>query len=208
MKKPIIIILLITLVFTSLWVGFSNPSTPKVIDVDKQQEEPIKDDEEVIVDQEETKLDEGIVIEQEIEIIDKTENSSEEPTNEEILIRYESKNSMDMGVVYNNLIEDDEEYIIFKVRLNNHIIDLEDIKYDELATLSFSNGTIIDDGFIWESNSEGHHISGKLKLPKNYIGTSINLSELGSVQLEFEDIGGPEKMTFRWEKDVTDLYTK
>lgn len=208
MKKPIIIILLITLVFTSLWVGFSNPSTPKVIDVDKQQEEPIKDDEEIIVDQEETKLDEGIVIEQEIEIIDKTENSSEEPTNEEILIRYESKNSIDMGVVYNNLIEDDEEYIIFKVRLNNHIIDLEDIKYDELATLSFSNGTIIDDGFIWESNSEGHHISGKLKLPKNYIGTSINLLELGSVQLEFEDIGGPEKMTFRWEKDVTDLYTK
>lgn len=208
MKKPIIIILLITLVFTSLWVVFSNSSIPNEIDVDKEQEEPIKGDEEVIVDQEESQLDEGIVIEQEIEIIDKTDNSSEEPTDEEILIRYDSKNSIDMGVVYLNLIEDDEEYIIFKVRLNNHIIDLEDIKYDELAKLSFSNGTIIDDGFIWESSSQGHHISGRLKLPRSYLGTNINLSELGSAQLEFEDIGGPDKMILRWEKDVIDLYTK
>lgn len=208
MKKPIIIILLITLAFTSLWVVFSNSSIPNEIDVDKEQEEPIKDDKEVIVDQKESKSDEEIIIEQEIEIIDEIDNSSEEPTNEEMLIRYDRKNSIDMGVVYSNLIEDDEEYIIFKVRLNNHSIDLEDIKYDELATLSFSNGTIIDDGFIWESNSEGHHLSGKLKLPKNYLGTNIILAELGSAQLEFEDIGGPEKMTFRWEKDVIDLYTK
>jgi hypothetical protein len=208
MKKLIIIILLITLVFTSLWVVFSKSSIPNEIDVDKEQEEPIRDDEEVIVNNEKSESDEEIVIDQKIEIIDETDNSTEEPTDEEILIRYDSKNSIDMGVVYSNLIEDDEEYIIFKLRLNNHIIDLEDIKYDELATLTFSNGTIVDDGFIWESNSEGHHISGKLKLPKNYLGTNITIAEIGSVQLEFEGLGGPEKMTFRWEKDVVDLYAK
>ncbi len=184
-----------------------------------EQEEVIKEEvikEEVIKEDRDELDQEGIIgqekpaveadTQDEVEIIDEIGNNVEQPLNEEMVVRFDSKNSVDMGVVYSNLLGDNEEYIVFEIALNNHLINLENFKYDELASLSFGNGTTINDGFIWESTSQGHHVSGLLKLPKDYLDTNTTISDLGSAQLEFEGIGGPENMMFKWEKDVVDRY--
>jgi hypothetical protein len=179
----------------------------------EEQEKAIKDeviaeykdelDQDVIADQEKSNMD--TAAQDMEEVIDWNESSADQTLSEDLVARFDRKNNIDMGVVYSNLIEDNEEFMIFRITLNNHFINLETIKYDELAILSFGDGTIIDDGFIWDSTSQGHHVSGLLKLPKTYLNQDTDISDLGSVQLDFEGIGGPEKMTFKWERDVIDL---
>lgn len=121
-------------------------------------------------------------------------------------MRFQSKNGIDMGVVFNNLLEADTEYIVFKVIANNHRIDLDEIKYAEIAKLRTSDGLIIDEGFIWELNGGGHHISGSLKLPKIYNGKNIINEGTDYIHLEFEGVGNAEKMIFKWGKEIIDYY--
>jgi len=228
MKRPFFIttILLITVIFVGIWVVSGNAELTNETLAGNEQDEPASDKEELIADQDGVIQDEEEIIEdqenQDViadqeksnmdtaaqdmeEVIDWNESSADQTLSEDLVARFDRKNNIDMGVVYSNLIEDNEEFMIFRITLNNHFINLETIKYDELAILSFGDGTIIDDGFIWDSTSQGHHVSGLLKLPKTYLNQDTDISDLGSVQLDFEGIGGPEKMTFKWERDVIDL---
>lgn len=126
---------------------------------------------------------------------------------EESLMRFDSQNGIDIAVVFNNLLEDDNEYIIFKVMINNHRIDLEDIEYADLSKLKLSDGTEINEGFQWElEGGGGHHISGYLKLPRTYNGDNVINDKVDNIQLEIEGVGNTGKLTFEWDKEVIALY--
>jgi len=182
MKKNIAVIMVVlALVFSSIWVVFGKKQPFK--------ESSIKDDK-------------GDISYEEIE-----DTVSNEPTfDEESITRYDRKNGVDMAVVLNNVLEKDDENIVFKIMVNNHKIDLENIKYAELAKLKLSDGSIVDQGFEWETVGGGHHIFGYLKLPKVYNGNNIINNNIDSIQLEFEGIGNAEKLSFKWEKEVLDIY--
>lgn len=183
MKKSIVVIILVlTLVFSSIWVGFSK-------------KEPFKDD---II-----KNDKQNILYEE----NKEQVSNEANTDEESITRFDSNNGIDMAVIFNNILEQDDEHIVFKVMVNNHRINLENIKYAELAKLKLSDGSIIDKGFQWESRGGGHHIFGYLKLPNIYNENNIINQNIDSIQLEFQGVGDAERLSFKWEKEVLDMYT-
>ncbi len=182
MKKIIVLIIIVTtIVFSSIWVGFNK-------------NKPLKDS----------------VIEDNIIDIYSEENneiaSNDSAIDEESITRFDSNNGIDMAVFFNNVLEQDDESIVFKVMVNNHLINLEDIKYADLVKLKLSDGSTIDQGFEWETASGGHHIFGYLKLPRVYDGNNIIGQDIDSIQLEFEGVGNADKLAFKWTKEVLDAY--
>lgn len=180
-KKIAIIVVVLALVFSSIWVVNGKKQPFK--------ENPIKNDKEYISDEA------------------NTDSESNEPRiDEESITRYDGNNGIDMAVVLNNVLEKDDDNIVFKIMVNNHRIDLENIKYAELAKLKLSDGSIIEQGFEWKTVGGGHHIFGYLKLPKVYNGNNIINPNIDSIQLEFDGIGDAKKMSFEWGKEVLDIY--
>lgn len=192
MKKTIVLLMLVlTLVFSSIWVGFGKKQAFK--------ESAIKNDKEDIYYEENEKED--------IYYEENEDSASDNPAiDEESITRYDNNNGIDMAVVLNNVLEQDDENIVFKIMVNNHRINLENIKYEELAKLKLSDGSVIDKGFKWETVGGGHHIFGYLKLPKIYNGNNIINPNIDSIQLEFQGVGDAEKLGFEWGKDVLDIY--
>lgn len=208
MKKTILAILLgliIVLVFTSIWLArgenedYSNVKTDVLIEESNDLEEIITDEENEEVELENPKSEDSIEsTETEDSIVDEKE-----------LTKYDSQNGIDMSVTFDNQSADSSEYIIFKVIANNHSIDLGEIEYEELAKLSISDGTIIDKGFVWESDGgSGHHILGYLKLPKNYDGKNIINKSIDNIELEFEGVGNTDRLSFQWDKEEITSYDK
>ncbi len=182
MKKNIaVIIVVLTLVFSSIWAVGGKKQPFK--------ENSIKNDKEYISNEEN---------------IDSVNN--EPNIDEESITRYDGNNGIDLAVVFNNVLEKDDKNIVFKVMVNNHKIDLEDIKYAELAKLKLSDGSVVDQGFEWETAGSGHHIFGYLKLPKVFNGNNIIGQNIDSIQLEFEGVGNANKLSFEWTKEVLDIY--
>lgn len=116
---------------------------------------------------------------------------------------YDSQNGIDMSVALGSL-GDDTDTIEFQMLINNHQINLEEIQLDDLARVTTSEGKIIDDGFVWESYGTGHHISGTLSVPKSDL---INES-LDYIELEFTEVGNADRLSFRWDKELLDVYFK
>lgn len=137
------------------------------------------------------------------------EDKSTEYEFEEDMVRMDKQGGIDVGMIFNNIFEEDKDYLVFEVMLNNHSIDLQDIRYADLSSLTTSEGIRIDEGFQWELvGGNGHHISGYLKVPKVYNGDDIINEKVEYIQIEIEGLGGPEKMTFQWDKEVLDIYNK
>lgn len=137
------------------------------------------------------------------------EDKSTEYEIEEDMMRIDRQGGIDVGMIFNNFFEEDKDYLVFEVMVNNHSIDLQDIKYADLSSLTTSEGVRIDEGFQWElAGGSSHHISGYLKVPKAYNGEDIINEKVEYIQIEIEGLGGPEKMTFQWDQEVLDIYNK
>lgn len=206
MKKTIImIVLVLILAFSSIWIVFGKNGIP----IDDNTDIRIEENEETELKEikngeanENPELDDFKSDEE-----NKNIELEESKFDEESLMRFDSKNGIDMVVVFNNLLEEDKDYIVFKVMINNHRIDLESIKYAELAKLRISDGTIITEGFQWElEGGSGHHISGYLKLPKSIGANNVINENTDSMQLEIVGIKSVGSLIFKWDKEVIDLY--
>lgn len=128
---------------------------------------------------------------------------------EESLIRFDSQGGIDIAISFDNILQDNDEFLTFRLMLNNHSVDLDSFKYAEIASLRTSNETIIDNGFIWElGGGGGHHVYGFLKLPKRFNDKDVITSDTEYIELEIKGLGNAESRTFRWEKDVLNLYIK
>ncbi len=205
MKKSIIILSLVAiLIFSSIVMVIGKKEISKYDNRDIK----IEEYEDTELEKSQTKEYENIEL-HESQPDERAENMELEgpQLDEESLTRFDSQNGIDMAVVFNNLLEDDKEYIVFKVMINNHRIDLEDIKYAELSRLKLSDGTEINKGFQWElEGGGGHHILGYLKLPKTYNGNNVINDKVDNIQLEIEGVGSTGKLTFEWDKEVIDSY--
>lgn len=209
MKKTRLAILLgliIVLVFTSIWLipgkneNISNEKTDVLIGDSNDIEEIITDEENEEIELKKSKSKDSIESEE-------SQDPEDSIIDEEELTKYDSQNGIEMSVAFANPSAENSEYIIFKVIANNHSVDLGEIEYEELAKLSISDGTIIDEGFVWESDGgSGHHILGYLKLPKNYNGKSIIDKSIDNIELEFVGIGNTDILSFQWDKEEISSY--
>jgi len=121
-------------------------------------------------------------------------------------IRYSSLGPIDIGVLYKNEVEPNDEYLLFEMMLNNHSIDVSDIDYSKFVSLKNDKGLVIKEGFEWNVfEGSGHHVFGSLKIPKQYEGKNIIDGTTEYIELElkgFKDTIKNETSKFIWEKEV------
>lgn len=143
---------------------------------------------------------------------DEDNTDTENPSggiSEESLIRFDSQGGIDIAISFNNVLQDNNEFLVFKLMLNNHSVDLDSFKYAEMASLSTSDGIIIDKGFTWElGGGGGHHVYGFLKIPKRFNDKDVINSNTEYIELEIKGLGDVESRTFKWDKDILELYIK
>ncbi|WHH59996.1 hypothetical protein [Petroclostridium sp. X23] len=111
--------------------------------------------------------------------------------------------NVDIGVIFMNPIEKDETDLVFKVMLNTHSVDLSDYselnKYVKLKTKEIT----IEDGFVWDSDSsDGHHISGTLKIKNQYDGKPILDDKTEYIKLVFKNIAGVKEREHVYTKET------
>ncbi|SHJ71673.1 hypothetical protein [Tepidibacter formicigenes] len=132
-----------------------------------------------------------------------------EEVNFEKLMRTDNQGNVDVGVLINNIEKEDENYLVFKVMLNTHSVDLEGIDYAKLVNIKNSEGLIVKEGFLWEQvGGSGHHIYGYLKVPKEYNGESIINENTEYIELEIKELDKVESRKFVWNKNEIDLIKK
>ncbi|OLS01974.1 hypothetical protein [Tissierella creatinophila] len=206
MKKSIVMIVLVSiLAFSSIWIVFGKNGIP----IDDNTDIKIEENEEIELKEVKNGEESESIEPDEFQSGEENENIELEESkfDEESLMRLDSQNGIDMAVIFNNPLEEDKDYLVFKVMINNHRIDLENIKYAELAKLRISDGTIITEGFQWElEGGSGHHVSGYLKLPKSIGANNVISANTDSIQLDIVGIKSVGSLTFKWDKEVIDQY--
>lgn len=179
MKKIFIIVAAIILA-GGLYFAFDNSTGLDEVDLDKS---AIKDKN---VENENKEL--------------KEEKEEEKKITEEDLVRRDSQGPVDVAMVLNNILETNDEFVIFNIYLNTHSVDLEAIDYANAAVLIIDKEVEIKENFKWElKGGGGHHINGYLKLPNEYNGKKIFDKDTKYIELQLLDIGEAEKRTFKWD---------
>lgn len=126
---------------------------------------------------------------------------------EEQIIRFDDKGEVNVAILLNNLIESDENNVVFKVYLDTHSVDLDLLDLGNSSILRTGNGFVIDKGFTWKKAAgEGHHIFGYLKLPRKHNGIDILNNAKEFIELEIKNIGDVQSRLFRWDEDILKLF--
>lgn len=121
---------------------------------------------------------------------------------EQKFIRVDSQGNVDVAVVFNNLVEGNQDDLVFKLMVNTHSVALDDIDFGKLSTIKNSSGLMIEEGITWEmGGGGGHHIYGYLKVPKNYNGKDIIEESTKSVELEIKGLDGIDSRKFVWDEE-------
>lgn len=122
------------------------------------------------------------------------------------LLLIDGQGEVEVGVTFENPLQDDQEYLVFKTQLNTHSVDLDGYDYGKLATLRTSEGLKVLDGILWEKpEGDVHHFVGYYKVPRITGGKDILTEDTTYLELRITGIDNVEDRTFRWEKDVLDL---
>ncbi|WP_202710687.1 hypothetical protein [Sporosalibacterium faouarense] len=117
---------------------------------------------------------------------------------EEDIIRIDNQGAVDIGAIFNNLIEKDDDYLVFKLYVNTHSVDLESIDFAKKASLIL-DGEKVTEGFSWEiGGGSGHHLKGYLKVNKEYNGKPIFNNSSKEIELYLENIDGIPSRIFKW----------
>jgi hypothetical protein len=125
------------------------------------------------------------------------------PLAEAELTRTSSEAGITVAVTFLNPLlppEETEGKLIFKVALDTHTGDLLQYDLTKLVVLRTGEGLIVEEGFVWEPESESsHHRRGRLIVPATVDGQPLITPETSFLELELREIGVPKRL-FRWEK--------
>ncbi|MBS4537752.1 hypothetical protein GOQ27_04720 [Clostridium sp. D2Q-11] len=134
-------------------------------------------------------------------------NLSQNEREKDTYIRYDSQGSIGAGILFLNLVEENKENLTFELMLNTHSVNLDDIDYANLVSLTTDKEIVISDGFRWEkTEGGGHHISGYLEIPRKYEGTNIIDDSTKFIEIEIRGLDNIESRKFRWEQDVLKFF--
>ncbi len=121
-------------------------------------------------------------------------------------IRYDNLGPINIGILFKNPMEPNDEYLVFEIMLNNHSMNVDDIDYSKLVSLRNDKGILIQEGFEWTlTEGSGHHAFGILKLPMKYNGENIVEDTTQYIELELKGIEDGEEIEsskFIWEQDA------
>lgn len=131
--------------------------------------------------------DNSSIIEENIEKTD--QDTKEEPQDTAKYYTVSSGGNVDVGVIFKNPLTGETKDLVFEVMLNTHSVDLG--KYKELqkyVELQVDEKIIITEGFTWESEGEGHHMSGLLRLKNEYNGEPILTNNTTQIKLILKNV--------------------
>lgn len=115
-------------------------------------------------------------------------------------LKIDTKGTVDVAILFTNLIEENMDELIFEVYLNTHSVDLEKIDYANQAILRTNSGLEVKKDFTWIlTGGSGHHIKGLLKIPNKINGNKILDKDSLYIELELLNIGGTSSKKFKWE---------
>lgn len=121
-------------------------------------------------------------------------------------MRSDGQNEVTVDVFFNNpfkVNEQTKEYLVFEVLLNTHSFDIDEGNLDKKITLKNDQGVIDAKGVSWisEGPTAGHHVSGKLLIPKQVNSQNIVFQGMKFLELTMKDVAGVEQRLFRWERE-------
>jgi hypothetical protein len=121
-------------------------------------------------------------------------------------MRSDDQNEVTVDVVFNNpfkVNEQTKEHLVFEVLLNTHSFDIDESNLDKKITLKNDQGVIDVKGVAWISDgpTTGHHVSGKLLIPKQVDSQNIIFQGIKFLELTMKDVAGVEQRLFRWDNE-------
>lgn len=119
--------------------------------------------------------------------------------------KQDTQGEVTIKIAFLNPTHQDEDYFNFEVYLNTHSVELDKYDLGEITTLFIGNNMKIMEGIEWEALGGGHHISGMLKVPREYEGEKTNYVEEDFIELEIKDLADIASRKFKWEKEELTL---
>ncbi len=86
-----------------------------------------------------------------------------------------------------------DNLLIFEIKMDTHSVDLDQYDLTQLTELRDDKGNKYS-LVSWDSESGGHHRNGKVTFSQ--LGSQ---SEVGTLELIIQNVGGIQERTFRWE---------
>lgn len=113
------------------------------------------------------------------------------------------RNGVEVVVTLLNATEPQPDgQLAFAITLDNHAIDLSNLKLDGKAVLTPDPGEPTSRGFGWKQEGSGHHASGLLTFRnQDAAGKPLVTRQTRSLTLELRDAVGSGNLVFRFEND-------
>ncbi|HCX64660.1 MAG TPA: hypothetical protein DHN33_05570 [Eubacteriaceae bacterium] len=113
------------------------------------------------------------------------------------------QSSVTVGVAFKNPEEKDEDYFNFEVALNTHSVDLDGYDLSKMTSLNVGDEIEITKDIQWTMvEGGGHHVSGTIKVPRQYEGEKIDYKDKEYIRLEIMKLDGINSRVFEWKKDL------
>lgn len=146
--------------------------------------------------------DKGRAVNNENSYQDSTEDKVEDEDNRE-LYKTDMQSSVTVGVAFKNPEEKDEDYFNFEVALNTHSVDLDGYDLSKMTSLNVGDEIEITKDIQWTMvEGGGHHVSGTIKVPRQYEGEKIDYKDKEYIRLEIMKLDGINSRVFEWKKDL------
>jgi len=146
--------------------------------------------------------DKGRAVNNENSYQDSTEDKVEDEDNRE-LYKTDMQSSVTVGVAFKNPEEKDEDYFNFEVALNTPSVALDGYDLSKMTSLNVGDEIEITKDIQWTMvEGGGHHVSGTIKVPRQYEGEKIDYKDKEYIRLEIMKLDGINSRVFEWKKDL------
>ncbi|MFZ5968448.1 MAG: hypothetical protein ACOYVK_14945 [Bacillota bacterium] len=125
-------------------------------------------------------------------------------------MRSDDQNDVTVDVIFQNpslIDENTADYWVFQVLMNTHSYEISEGELNKKLMVKSSKGVIESKNVLWvpEGGTEGHHVSGKILIPKTVSGNTTVDGDTQFLEIEMKGVAGAEKRVFRWTKDELDF---
>lgn len=122
------------------------------------------------------------------------------------LFKMDGQGNVQVGAMFMNPMEENEDYYIFKTQFNTHSVDIDQYDLGKMAIFTTGDGIVLKDEIIWEKlDGEGHHYIGNYRIPKSIDGKPIITENTQFIELNISELDGIQNRRMIWERDTLEL---
>lgn len=118
------------------------------------------------------------------------------------MVQQASAGAVDLAVQFYNPEKNIDDYWIFRVAMDTHSVDLDQIDLKQSVYFIDGHGETIEEGFEVKKSGAGHHVSQYIELPKQIDGAATITEEFESFKMVFKNIDGVERIELEWDMTI------